>query len=713
VSRPPESLVGLIEADTDATGYRSLPAVAQWLLTASEAERLAANSAVRQQLCGLSTVHQSLRLAGVGTASTADQAVEALNAGWDAGPELLVRVLAARKPAWLAEFAELWSQQLPRAARPTVDLLVEAGLVRPPADPPRGTPRLRLVSMSPQPAGASEVVAEQLERLAALGLAEQCPTGVGLVAVRVAAQQGRVPDIGELPPVLSVALPPPITDPAELVELFGVLIETDGNPVLVQRVLAAAVRTAGLPLRDRAARMAPLLERAWARSVPHADTAGRHPGWSYLAALAFSWGTGWRLDYRHFEPQGGGRGEWISSPDYLPPSRLSGVFGLQVAECTQLISAGIGRQLLSEPTHLCGGVEPGVLLQRLHSLGRPAAGPAAPAVQLDVELAALRLPRDLDEDFWRQARAGCAAVAERLREHHTEQRQPALIPVVGVPSGTYLYQRDQGKPIALAEIADGVPDTGRTGVWSVLTDLHGAISRFERIMSTFGFFEYDQQAAMWSMIAPWHHELLSAHLLMPLARALQAGNSSAPSAATVIDSPTGAFGPIAHLALVVALQGGAAETRAIAADAWLATAGDGRLQPRLLADALVLLGRGGALKLDRVVETIRPTTYEPITGYRTLQAFTAALPELLVAEPPELLDAIELVGELAGRYGTELIPAEVRELAAGRPVTPLVEAARRLAALRSDAPDRPLAVEAALEGLLGRLSGLTYSYMNI
>ena len=252
-------------------------------------------------------------------------------------------------------------------------------------------------------------------------------------------------------------------------------------------------------------------------------------------------------------------------------------------------------------------------------------------------------------------------------------------------------------------------------MWSVLTNLQDAIGRFEQLMGTFGFFEYDQQAAMWSMIAPWHHELLSAHVLMPLARVLQAGNSAAPSAATVIDSPTGSFGPIAHLALVVALQAGAAETRTVAAEVWLATAGDGRLQPSRLAEALVLLARGNVLKLGRLLKTVRPSTYEPATGYRTLQVLVAALPELLPIQPPELVEAIDLLAELAGRYGTELIPDELRRLAASRSGSALATAARRVARPPCDqpAPDLPLAVEASLEGLIGRLSGLTYSYMSI
>lgn len=699
MSRPPEALAGLI----DAAGDHGLAAVARWLLTAAETERVAANPLVQQLLTGRGVPCLPLRLAGVGTAITAEQAVAALAAGWDREPEPLVRVLAARRPGWLAEFVQLWSRRAPQPARPVVELVLEAGLIRQPPGP------YRLAEP------ATGRIAEQLERLVTLELAELLPDRVELAAVRTAARQGRVPDVAELSPMLSVPLPPPITDPDELVELFADLIEADGNPVLVQRVLAGAVRTAGLPARVRADRMAPLLDRAWARSVPHADTAGRHPSWSYLAALAFGWGigTGWRLDYRHFEPRGAGTGEWISSPDYLPPSRLSGVFGLQVAECTRLISTGRGQQLLAEPTHLCGGVEPEAMLRRLHELPDGPDGWLSRSAPLDLELAALRLPRDLDQDFWRAARKASRPVAELLRQHYAEQRQPVLRPVIGVPSGTYLYQRDRGRPIALAGISDPVPQPGRPGIWSVLTNLQDPLGRFEQLMGTFGFFEYDQQAAMWSMIAPWHHELLSAHVLMPLARLLQAGNSAAPSAATVIDSPTGSFGPIAHLALVVALQAGAAETRAVAAETWLATAGDGRLQPGRLAAALVLLARGNVLKLGRLLETVRPSTYEPATGYRTLQVLAAALPELLPIQPPELLEAIELLAELAGRYGTELIPDELRRLAASRSGSELAAAARRVVTAGDQAPDRPLAVEATLEGLIGRLSGLTYSYMNI
>jgi hypothetical protein len=734
VSRLPESLMRLIEASGDA-GRPNLPAVVQWLLAASEAERLAANDEVRQRLQRLArrtgsgsrrpaaeeACQPALRLAAVGTASTAQQAVDALD-GWEPPAEPMARVLAARKPAWLAEFVESWSRQAPQAARPSVDLLVEAGLARRPvqwAGSGLAAARLRLVGPPPRPAGVPARVAEQLERLTTLELIGQYPDRIGLAAVRAAARQGEVPDIGELAPVLSVPLPPPITDPAELVRLFGQLIEEDGSPVQAQRVLAAAVRTAGLPLPDRAAMMAPLLDRAWSRSVPHADTAGRHPGWSYLAALAFSWGTGWRMDYRHFQAEGGGRGEWLSSPDYLPPSRLAGVFGLQVAECTRLISTGVGLQLLSEPSHLSGAVEPELLLRRLREYRPGAAGRPAPTVQLDVELAALRLPRGLGDDFWREARAGWAPVAERLRRHYAEQRQPVLRPVVGVPPGRHRL-RDQGRPVALAELtelAGDVPDASPSGIWAVLTDLHDVLGRFEQIMGAFGFFEYDQQAAMWSMIAPWHHELLSAHLLMPLARAVQAGNSAVPPAVTLLDSPTGAFGPIAHVALVAALQGDAPQTRDVAADAWLATAGDGRLQPRRLAEALMLLARGGALRLDQVVRTVRPTTYEPITGYRALQALVAALPELLTIRPPGLVEALELAAELAARYGSDLIPAELaaelRQLAAGDADPGLVSAAGRLTELGPDAPDRPLAVEAALEGLLGRLSGLVYSYLTM
>ncbi|HET6211164.1 MAG TPA: hypothetical protein VFD94_12310, partial [Jatrophihabitans sp.] len=163
MSRPPEALAGLI----DAAGDHNLAAVTHWLLAASEAERLAANPLVRQLLAGRPRPCPALRLAGVGTAATAAQAVDALAAGWDAAPEPLVRVLAARRPDWLAEFVQLWDRCAQQPARPVVELIVEAGPVRAPYQ-------------LAQPASAR--VAEQLERLITLELTEQLPDRVGLAA---------------------------------------------------------------------------------------------------------------------------------------------------------------------------------------------------------------------------------------------------------------------------------------------------------------------------------------------------------------------------------------------------------------------------------------------------------------------------------------------------------------------------------------------------
>src|SRR6185312_12196328 len=99
-----------------------------WLLTAAETERIAANPLVQRLLNGRPAPCRPLRLAVVGTAVTAEQAVAALAAGWDVRPEPLVRVLSARRPDWLAEFVQLWKHP---SAKPVIELLQEAGLIQP------------------------------------------------------------------------------------------------------------------------------------------------------------------------------------------------------------------------------------------------------------------------------------------------------------------------------------------------------------------------------------------------------------------------------------------------------------------------------------------------------------------------------------------------------------------------------------------------------
>jgi hypothetical protein len=88
LSRTPEALAGLI----DAAGEHSLAAVAQWLLAASETERIAANPTVRQLLKDRAVPCRPLRLAGVGTAAPPAHAVGARAARWDAAPQPLGRV---------------------------------------------------------------------------------------------------------------------------------------------------------------------------------------------------------------------------------------------------------------------------------------------------------------------------------------------------------------------------------------------------------------------------------------------------------------------------------------------------------------------------------------------------------------------------------------------------------------------------------------------
>lgn len=938
MSHPLDELEHLLDSDLASVGWRNLPRVAEWLCGASEQERIAANEAVLRRLADPQTsrYHESLHLSGAGTATNARQAVDALHGGGHGRPELLAEVLASREVSWLPEFVLLWIEETPWAARATVDLLVEAGLVSRPSSPayigamisglglrpspeqirarlltvpdtagrdilhmlstadvghslymkdfyyraddaeatwirqiaklveegvvdrtsvvdlclatisrqeperteliwfvgmfealkvnetdvrrhgpalvrllrsdrstvvalaqsclllltradtidaravidaspaPLSRPEKKIVlaqlriltqiatrhpnlsgtvvdqtylalqhertdvqaaalkliakfadedsrasldpdSLSPtlaaeaaaaglaptlaDPADVTTNFADLEERIAQLSAAQRADLGVD--AALATARVGAVPDLEPITASMGTSLPPPITDPVELVELFGELIERNGEPWQVQRVLAGAVRTAGLPLNRRATLMAPLLARAQSRALPRANPAGGYDTWSYVASVAYSWATGWQMTYQYLERDVTGRGgEWVESTGPQAPTRLSGIFAVQVAECTRMIANGVSGELLAEPTHDGGAVSPDILLQRLRVLPQDV---SAGWPDIDIELAALHLPRSLDDEFWKLARKHQPDVASRLDAHHALQRQraPQLEPAIGVPSGWFFHRRDQDQAIALAQCA---AVASAPGAWSVLTDLHDILDRYQTIAGPFSFAEYDSRVAMWSMLAPWQHELISAHLLMPLARGQHSGTTAAPTAAALLDSPTGSFGNIAHLALAVALQGWAAETRTAAADVWLATATDGRLQPNLFADALDLLAQGGLLKLGRVIDTIRPTTHDPLVGYRTLQTLSAATPALLKAKARDMHRLIETMTELALRFGTESVPSQIAEVARRtRSPNALVTAARRLDGLTSAAPERGLAGVEVIQELLRRI----------
>jgi uncharacterized protein DUF6493 len=74
-------------------------------------------------------------------------------------------------------------------------------------------------------------------------------------------------ETGSLPPVWTVpvgpgrTLPPPITEPEQVVEAFTRLVENARDPILIERAIAGAVRTARLPVEQRRRISEPLAKR--------------------------------------------------------------------------------------------------------------------------------------------------------------------------------------------------------------------------------------------------------------------------------------------------------------------------------------------------------------------------------------------------------------------------------------------------------------------
>jgi hypothetical protein len=117
----------------------------------------------------------------------------------------------------------------------------------------------------PQDAGAHPVLDVGLtDELAELekrinGLPPEA--GRKLTAALELVHQGNVPGPARVQPAAGTQLPPPVTDPAELIELFTVLIEDARDPIAAERALAGAVRLSSLPASQRRRLAAPLLKR--------------------------------------------------------------------------------------------------------------------------------------------------------------------------------------------------------------------------------------------------------------------------------------------------------------------------------------------------------------------------------------------------------------------------------------------------------------------
>ncbi len=515
----------------------------------------------------------------------------------------------------------------------------------------------------------------------------------GLDLALAAVQAGRFPHVPPAPPGPGAPLRPgPEDDPVEVAALLARGMESDADPVLIQQALAAAVRSARQPLPARAAAWVPYRDATAAvrATVPFQH---RFQPRRLMAELADCWSRGAALPETWLDPAAPGNRTVLTGP--RTPQRLADVLAGQVAECTRLLARHPGRPLLAEPTHAAGAIDPDVLLDRLARLDDSAAR-SATGFPLDVELAALRLPRGLPRAFWEEATRRQPVVARSLQAHYAAQTEPPLRASVGLPAHRLGFRLGDGP--RRAALASARPGLRPPGIWWALTDLDDVFALRPHRWRPEGAGALDTVVPHWPAVAPWHPELVAAHLLMPLALAQQPGGIAAPGAAAALDAPTGGLlGPIGHLALVEALQGVRAATRLAAAGTWQALVLDGRLDPGPAVAAMLLLHGGGLLRPARIVGALRTVVADPVVGYCTLQVLTAAAPPLFAERTPQLHLLLGLAEELAIRFGADAALEEVR-----RAADPRRESGRHRTGLPAVGPERPAAALAALDRALTR-----------
>jgi Family of unknown function (DUF6493) len=569
--------------------------------------------------------------------------------------------------------------------RPEIGEAARALLKRLPGGPPQ-KPQPTDQASAPQAAAGGSAIIERAE-----GLLDDPEWGPSISSLLGALREGAPPQVWKVRAGGGKALPPPITDPEEVVEAFTRLVEKPDDPIGVERAIAGAVRTARIPLAKRSRVSAPLAKRA----------AERLPGWpsgltsanvaSMVASVAYTWSTGQKVAAGFGDSTSIDFAVRHSSLDReLKPATPTGVLAVRCIEAIELIAAGRATELLSEPTHERGAVAAAAFIDRAQRNFASLLGSNPPTY--DLQTAALRLrPEDSDVVLARTPRRVKEPIAKLLRQLPTD----AVAEIVGsTPANPW---GNTAKVVVLARIA---PAGGRSTVLNVLTNLADPSSNYFRLTAE-GEFEtgYGSAIKTWPLIAPWLPELTAAHLLRPLSRALSTGKHDwGPAAIACLLHPDTALGRVGHLALAMACVGAEGDTRTAAGDVFAAAAKDGRLQPGLMATAWVELVRHGAFQAKRLESTLRPVSASPASGLRMAQTFQLALGHLIAAGVRDLHGLVRLACDVGRTSG--VFPDDLGSAKGG---TELAGALRALAEARSsDGAGTKAAGLELLEGLLVR-----------
>jgi hypothetical protein len=555
---------------------------------------------------------------------------------------------------------------------------------------PGGHQQIPELAEPPRPlAQVAEGTSAIVER--AEGLLDDPDWGSPIGSLLGALRNGAPPSAWEVPVRPGKDLPPPITEPEEVVEAFTRLIESARDPMLIERAIAGAVRTARVPVEQRGRISAPLAKRAqeqlpgWPSGLTGADVR------AMVASVAYTWSTGTRVvpsferQYHEFALR------HSCLDERFEPVTPTGVLAVRCIEAIDLIAAGAATELLAEPTHDRGAIDASAFIERAQKSYGGWLGPKPP--RFDLEAAALRIrPGALDTQLGKLPRA----VRDRLSALLSDV---ATWCEVEVMSGR--TQEQWSKAGSLVVVAKVAEIGSRSTVLKRLTNLTDPINSYSRL-SAEGEFATGYGAAIrtWPLIVPWLPELTAAHLLRPLSRAMQPGkHDHGPSAVGCLVHEDTSLGKVGTVALAVGCMGAEGDTRTAAGDVFAAAAKDGRLRPALMAEAWLDLAQAGAFQAKRLEATLRPVSTAPACGLRLAQTLQLALKPLLAAGVRDMHVLVRLAASLGRSYGVFADDPSLEIRPDAKPGTELAKALRALSEARS--PDVKVARTASLDLLEG------------
>jgi hypothetical protein len=562
------------------------------------------------------------------------------------------------------------------------------------------------------PAAGRQAAGPHGEESSGAGLDELAESIDALPAARVAslrvalaaARQGQVSGPAQVRPSAGHPLPEPIEDPEELVELLTVLMEDASDAIAVERVLAGAVRLAARPEAERGTLVGPLLARAKERAGE--DYYGAFSGCEIradMARVALAWGKGWAAGSDRW-PDHWMLEHWVSARPSGEAKTMAGVLSCRAREVAAVIRAGRPVRLLAEPAFERGASSQQRLLDRL--AGWRAAFPGRPPARYDLQTALLRLEPGAGESFWTAWASVDEASAMSARRLYQEgQAHPEFEPVIGQPPGKRpLRGYNEWHTHVLARIAGQLPGPVESDTWALLTALSDPLADHTDLYGPSGNNpHYDAVVAAWPLICPWQPELIAAHLLRPLSDGLKPGPSPATTAVTCLAHPGHPLGPVGHLALLTGLASAEPDTRIAAAQVWSQASLDGRLDPRLAAQAIITGVAGEAFKLTRIADGLQHASHVPIAGYRIVETVCEAAAALIEAAPANLHLLLGLATRVGVRVGLPDLPSAITDLAARKGESRLVIEAARLAQVGADpAPDLGHAIAGSLAALVDR-----------